>query len=840
MHNHEEEEDMENYTFEPIDVYGDSLELDTLPPVYQSSATMRYDILHTKLDLRFDWKRSHVLGLATLQIKPYFYNLDSLTLDAVGFDIHHVNLSSGKPLSYRYDGNNLTIRLDKTYTRKDTFHITIDYTAKPDENPISGSDAITSDKGLFFINPLGKDPDLPTQIWTQGETEYNSRWFPTFDKPNERFSQEIILTVEDKYKTLSNGVLVRSTKNADGTRTDHWEQKIPHATYLAMIAIGDFHVENDTWNNLPLSYMVDHQYGKYAKDIFKHTPEMLTFFSNILNYPYPWDKYSQVVVREYVSGAMENTGAVVFGDFVQKTAKELADEPNDDIIAHEMFHHWFGDLVTCEDWSNLTLNEGFANYAEYLWTEYKYGQDHADFSRLTSAYQYFDEIYYSKTRPLIDYYYKTKEAMFDRHSYNKGALVLHMLRKYVGDDAFFTSLNRYLTQHAGTAVEVDELRMAFEDTIGEDLQWFFNQWFLGKGHPHLQVNYAYDADAHTLNIDIDQTETPGHFTTPFILPVEVAVFYKDGSISHHPLTITQAKETLTIKNLKEAPVNYILDGQSALLAIIHENKTEDQYEHQYLHASNFTNKFEAIRGMEEAEKLVPYLLKDSFYFFRSIGIEYIPENLVSNYIAQLQDMAISDPNSKVRRSAYIKLLNIEDYDPMLLSHIIINSEQSYPIIEIALSVVGGYEPEGFEKYFNKFKNEDSDYLVGTLVSLIPDESETYLDYLDKKATTISLNYLHDFYDVYFEYLESKSNATLERAVQVNAAIANPANGSSTRKLYAMNTLINISAKLMERSNDFQSQLLLNDTLEKIKAIARTETDPKLIELPMYEDFSKLK
>ncbi len=835
VHVHETEDDMGEYTFEPIDIFPET-ELDTLPKVYRGSATMHFDILHTKLDLRFDWNKSNVLGKADLTIKPYFNPIDIVYLDAVGFDIHAVTLGNGKPLAYRYDGKELVINLDKTYSRKDTFDIKIDYTAKPDENLISGSDVITSNKGLFFINPLGKDPDVPSQIWTQGETENNSRWFPTFDKPNERFTQEIILTVDNKCETLSNGRLISTKVNPDGTRTDYWKQDMAHAPYLAMIAVGDFHVEHDTWNGIPLTYMVDKEYGKYAKQIFNHTPEMLTFFSNILDYPFPWDKYSQVVVREFVSGAMENTGAVVFGDFVQKTDRELIEEPNDDIVAHEMFHHWFGDLVTCEDWSNLTLNEGFASYAEYLWTEYKYGYDHAEFSRLMSTYQYLQEVYYGKKRPLIHYYYNDRESMFDRHSYNKGALVLHMLRKYVGDEAFFVSLNRYLTQHAGTAVEIDELRMAFEDTIGEDLHWFFDQWYLGQGHPHIHVSYDFDAQQNALTVKTDQSETPDHFSYPFTLPVVITVFYEDGNISYHPVTITEEKQSFRIDNLQGKPANYILDGQSSLLAIITETKDEAQFLHQFNQAPHFLDKLEAIKNIEHTEKIIPALLKDTFHFFRLTGIEYVPENQMSDYSNQLQDMAISDSDPKVRRSAYIRLLDYEDYDPMLLTHIIINSEKSYQIIEIALSVLGAYESESFSKYFDKFKNEDSDYLVSTLVSLIPDEDEIYLDYLDKKAVSINIKYINDFYHTYFEYIQSKGLNVLERAYQTNASIANPTNGSVSRKVYAMNTLVRISAELMNRSNDNQAQVLLDNILAKIKEIAHKETDPELLELAIYKDF----
>lgn len=829
-------EDIEEYTFDPIDIYPDSTEKDSILKVYRGTATMTYDIIHTKLDLRFDWTHSNVIGKANLVIKPYFKSIDSLRLDAVGFDINKISLTSGKPLSYRYDGVILTVMLDRTYTRKDTFRLNIEYVAKPDDNPVSGSEVITSNKGLFFVNPLGKDPDVPIQIWTQGETENNSRWFPTFDKPNERFSQEIIMTVDDKYRTLSNGKLISSKSNADGTRTDYWKQDKPHAPYLAMIAVGDFHVEQDQWNGIPLAYMVDKKYGKYAKQIFNHTPEMLTFFSNILNSPYPWDKFSQVAVHEFVSGAMENTGAVVFGDFVQKTDRELLEENNDEIVAHEMFHHWFGDLVTCEDWSNLVLNEGFANYAEYLWNEHKYGHDFAEYKRFMSIMEYYQEFYYGKIRPVVDYYYSDREDMFDRHSYNKGGLILHMLRTYLGDDAFFASLNKYLTRHAGSSVELAELRIAFEDTVGEDLNWFFDQWFLGKGQPHINVNYTYDSLNRSLLVHTDQSGTPDNFYHPFKIPTDVAIYYADGSITYHPIIITDTIQDFLIEHLKGTPVNYIFNSKADLLAIKKETKPESYYLYQFKHADNFTNKVEALQNLEQIDEIIPIALKDDFYFVRALGIDFIPDSLVDIYTERLQDMTLTDSSPVVRRTAYLKLLNDQNFDPMLLSHIVIKSEKAYSVLELALNIIGLNEPESFNQYFNQFKNEDSDYLVSTLVSLIPDDSPNYLNYLDVKAKTIEPKYIDDFYKVYHEYVSKQNTQVIERAINVNLEIANPSNGSQIRKAHAMNLLTQLGSLLLNMKDDIQAQSLLDNVLPKIKNIALTETDPELIDLPLYKGF----
>jgi aminopeptidase N len=278
-------------------------------------------------------------------------------------------------LTYAYDSLQLNIALGKEIPGGQNFKLFIEYTAKPNEKKIGGSAAIQEDKGLYFINPLGKEQNKPQQIWTQGETESNSNWFPCIDKPNQKMTQEIEIKVASNFKTLSNGLLTRSTQNADGTRTDVWTMNQPHAPYLAMMTIGNFEVVRDYWNGKEVSYYVEPEFKQYARAIFGKTPAMLEFFSNRLGVSYPWPKYAQIVARDYVSGAMENTSATLHGEFLQKTNRQLLDENNEDIISHELCHQWFGDLVTCESWSNIPLNESFATYGEYLWNEFDHGKN---------------------------------------------------------------------------------------------------------------------------------------------------------------------------------------------------------------------------------------------------------------------------------------------------------------------------------------------------------------------------------------------------------------------------------------------------------------------------------
>lgn len=380
--------------------------IEKTPPIYRAAKSRIWDLLHTKLEISFNWANQLVNGIAQLELTPFLYTQENLILDAKGFDILKVSrlTRDGQiDLVYDYDGEKVDITLDREYKKGERVQVRIAYIAQPNKLEEGGSEAISSDKGLYFINPLKSDPNKPQQIWTQGETESNSAWFPTIDSPNERCTQEMFITVADKFKTLSNGKLVYSRKNEEGMRTDYWKMDKPHAPYLFMLAVGEFSVVREEGSKIPIDYWVEPAYEEYADDIFGNTPEMMTFFSELFEYPYPWDKYSQVVVRDYVSGAMENTTASVFMEDLQVTNRELLDEHWDYIIAHELIHQWFGDLVTCESWSNLPLNEGFANYGEYLWNEYKYGVEEADYNGWVELQSYLAEAETKKV-PLIRYY----------------------------------------------------------------------------------------------------------------------------------------------------------------------------------------------------------------------------------------------------------------------------------------------------------------------------------------------------------------------------------------------------------------------------------------------------
>jgi aminopeptidase N len=631
---------------------------------YRSFATKVNDLVHTKLDVKFDFQNAHLLGKAWITLKPHFYPTDSLQLDAKGMDIKSVSLvKAGKPISLRYeyaDSAVLHIHLDRTYRNNESYVVYIDYVSKPDEyTGTQGSAAIKEAKGLYFINPTGEEKDKPTQVWTQGETESNSVWFPTIDKPNQKTTQEISMTVPSKYVTLSNGKLSSQKKNADGTRTDTWKMDLPHAPYLVFMGVGEYAIVKDSYKGKEVSYYVEKPYENVARKIFGLTPEMIGFYSRITGVEYAWPKYSQIVGRDYVSGAMENTTATLHQESAQQNARELVDGNKwEDVIAHELFHHWFGDLVTAESWSNLTVNESFANYSEYLWREYKYGRDAAEESALNEVAGYMrgDQ----PSRDLVRYYYADKEDMFDAVSYNKGGRILHMLRSYVGDSAFFKSLNLYLTKNKFGTGNADKLRLAFEEVTGKDLNWFFNQWYFGNGHPELDIKYDYDAANKTALVFIRQSQSK-IFRLPFTVDV-----YNGPNKTRYNVEISHAFDTLRFPaNARPDLIN--VDAERALLAARKDSKTLPQYIHQYKYAATFTDRNEsveyAIANMHEpaALQLVKDAVNDRYYLIRRKAIGSLYDSVLdAATIKRVETVATKDPNRLVRADAIELLGTLKD------------------------------------------------------------------------------------------------------------------------------------------------------------------------------------
>ncbi len=618
------------------------------------------NLVHTKLDVKLDYEHAWLTGKAWITLTPHFYPTDSLTLDAKGMEIHRVALvnkdKTFKDLIYRYDKQQLHLKLPKQYKKGEQYTVYINYTSKPNEYEKEiGNDPMLGVKGLYFINPKGDNKKKPIQVWTQGETESSSVWFPTIDQTQQKTTQELSLTVPAQYVTLSNGKLVSQKSNADGTRTDYWKMDLPHSPYLFFMGVGDYAVVKDTWRGKEVNYYVEKEYGPVAKKIFGNTPEMMTYFSKITGIDYPWVKYSQMTAREFVAGAMENTTATLHQEGAQQDARELTDGNRwEGTIAHELFHHWFGDYVTAESWSNLTVNESFANYSQTLWEEYKYGKDAGDAENYNDMQGYL--MGNNSKKDLVRFYYADKEEMFDAVSYQKGGRILHMLRKYVGDSAFFKGIHLYLNSNKFKSAEAHHLRLALEEVSGQDLNWFFNQWYFGSGHPKLDIQYKYNDSLKEALVVVKQTQNTGKI---FRLPTYIDMYHGKEK-SRHQVWVEHEIDTFRFVSISKPDlINF--DGDKILLCEKKENKTLEQYIHQYHHAANYLDRREAVEfcGRKTDNAAALGLLKDA----------------LTDPYHTIRDLAISKidmKKEKIRKEfepVFAKLVNTEKNRPVKASMI---------------------------------------------------------------------------------------------------------------------------------------------------------------------------
>lgn len=702
----------------------------TWKAVFRESHETTNDLVHTKLEVRFDYAKAYLYGKEWVTLKPHFYTTDSVVLDAKGMDIKEVSIvkPNGKTaLKYAYDGMKLRVKLDKIYSRTDQYTLYIDYVSKPNELKVQGSAAITDAKGLYFVNPTGEDKEKPTQIWTQGETEASSVWFITIDKPNQKTTQEIYMTVPDKYVSLSNGILKSQKKNTDGTRTDYWKMDDPHAPYLFFMGVGDYSIVKDVpYKGKEVSYYVEKEYAPYAKGIFGNTPEMMKFFSEKLGVDYPWAKYSQIVGRDYVSGAMENTTATLHQESAYQNSRQLLDGNGwEETIAHELFHQWFGDLVTAESWSHLTVNESFANYSEYLWDEYKYGKDFAD------AHNYDDMMGYvqsgSEAKTLVRHQYKDKEDMFDAVSYNKGGRILHMLRNYIGDDAFFKSLNLYLTQNKFKTGEAAQLRLAVEEVTGKDMNWFWNQWYYGSGHPKLKISYNYDipGNANTAQVIIEQTQKTGKI---FMLPIAVDV-YINGKAERYNVWTKTAKDTFYFK-APSKPELINVDADKILLAEKTDNKSEENFIAQFKYAKNYLDRREAIDFF--AKKTMPEVAKgltDKFAGIRQYTIQRIaatPYKTDKVVLSTIEDIAKNDKDKKTKAAAISFLVKNADAKYLPIYQTAVN-DSSYTVSGAALKGLIALDGDNAYSTAKKYSN-DAKGALGSAVTEVLISKGTEADF----------------------------------------------------------------------------------------------------------------
>ena len=483
-------------------------EVRKLPPVnWIRSRTI--DVKHIAIDLRFDWEKEQALGSSTVTAAP-FIDTDKIYLDAAFMTINSVT-SDGNPLTFNYAGkdanDNLEIILPRIYKRGEDVTVKVEY-ATNFVNTAEDDTAIGSfGRGLRFIKPTKQFPKKPMQIWSQGETEFNRYWFPSYDSPNDFRTTELRATVEKKYSVISNGKLIEDKQNADGTHTVYWKMDTPYTNYLTSIVVGEYaEVKNGEYQGVPIyAYGYKNETREVAATT-KNIVDMMKFFSEKTGIKYPYPKYSQTMVEDF-GGGMENISATTMIEEMIYDERSLLDTDSEGLQAHELAHQWVGDLVTTRDWGQIWLNESFATYFDALYQEHKKGRDHFLYNEVrNNQNQVLQTWNDGNRRPIVTKYFDNKDAMFDNYSYPGGANILHMLRKHLGDENWWKAINHYLVSNANQPVSTEDFRIAVEEATGQSMDWFFDQWLYRMGHPIFEITKNYDAANKQLILNVKQTQ----------------------------------------------------------------------------------------------------------------------------------------------------------------------------------------------------------------------------------------------------------------------------------------------------------------------------------------------
>lgn len=516
-------------------------------PAARFNRSQTYDVQHYVIRLSFDRKNKRIFGDTTVRLKPLVSGFDRFELDAVGLRFESVKLDADGPaLEFDTSREKVSISLPKRYLPGDLISVRLKYSASPK-------------KGLFFVDEKSGE-GRPSQIWTDSEPFETRYWFPSFDFPSDKATSEQHITVDKGQTVIGNGELVTSRENPDSSVTWHYKMPFPHSTYLSSFVVGRYTNVSALHKGIPLGFYVFPGREAMISPVFSKTAEMMGLFEERTGVAYPFNKYDQVIVSNFKDAGMENLTATILSE--TEISFLLFKQPLlDDLIAHELAHSWFGNLVTCRNWAELWLNEGLATFMEAVYREKRYGRSDylSKIRNDTLKYMVQDDSLGSR-QGLFNQRAIDTDAVFDNPdtSYNKGAAVVHMLRETVGETAFWKGINLYLTRHRFGNVESTDLRKVMEETSGQDLGWFFAQWVYGGGYPKLEVEQIYDSNTRDFRITISQVHKSDSLTPAiFVLPLDVEFKTPDG-VRREAIRVTKRQETFLLK-VDKMPSSVLID-----------------------------------------------------------------------------------------------------------------------------------------------------------------------------------------------------------------------------------------------------------------------------------------
>ncbi len=652
-----------------------------------------FALKHLKLNLRFDDEHQKVDGVAIFTLIPLSDGFKHFELDAAEMDITVVKLLRvekrgtgdlvqsathlGTRLEFETHHEKLVIELDKAYPRNQHLIVEIAYSCSPR-------------KGLYFIKPDDAYPDKHHQIWSQGETEDAHWWFPCHDVPNQKMTTELIATVKAKYFALSNGELIGVHDNsAQGTRTYHWSQAQPHPAYLVTVVIGEFEHIRDDYDGLPVDYYLYHDRKDEGQKLFANTSRMIRFFEEKFGYAYPYPKYAQIIVDEFLFGAMENTSATTITDRCLLDERAEMDLNYDDIVAHELAHQWWGDLVTCKDWSQIWLNESFATYSEYLWRENTAGRDEARFVLFQDFLTYLREDFTSHRRPIVYHRYRFSEELMERHAYEKGACVLDMLRWILGDDGFFRSLSHYLNKFEFGVAETSDFKVSIEEATGRNLHWFFDQWLHGAGYPELEVSYEWQREQKMLRLSVKQVQELEDGTPLFHFPVEIEIVTVEaGDVietdrrANYRVTIEKAEQDFYFP-CDSKPRLVLFDKNHRIFKLMHFPKSSQELTFQLTKDDDVLGRVRAARELssykseEAVAALRAVLAGEDFYGVLMAAAISLGEIKTESARAAIFEAYSAGKDPRVRRSCIWALGNWQDEASARFLREVLEKDESY-------------------------------------------------------------------------------------------------------------------------------------------------------------------
>jgi len=722
-----------------------------------------YDLENIRTHLWLDPAHRSERGEVSESVATLREGVSQLRLDSVDLKIKSV-LVDGKTAKFEVEPKQLIISLDHPATRGEKHEILIRYEGKPS-------------RGLFFILPDKGEPQEPTEVWTQGEAEDTRYYIPLYDYPNDRTTSEMLLTVPAQWITVSNGQLESVKDDAEGTRTWDWKQAQPLSTYLISAIAGDFVEHQDSWNGITLRYVVPRGEEAKIEPTFAHTKEMLELFSTKFGVPYPWPQYSQTAVDDFTAGGMENTSATTVStrDLIHPALAGEMRTGDDIVISHELTHQWFGDLVTCKDWANLWLNEGFATYFEHYWIEQHFGQDEADYTFWRDQSRWFGQKRMFP-EPIVNHDFDDSTE-YASNIYTKAGWVLRMLREKLGDENFFAALQHYLVVNRGQNVMTADLQKAIEQTTNVSVDKFFDQWIYGAGAPELVVGYDYDSARHQVNLDVTQNQKQEGRVGLFDVAVEIEITTASGS-HNYPVEIDQASQTFHFP-VDGAPVMVVFDKGDKVFKSLDFNRDPALLTYQLKHGETVPDRADAAFALAAVHNqpdvvtaLGDAVQHDPFWGVRVEALKSLRKIGGPGAEKQILD-GLGDEKPWVREVAVELLTGFKD-DPMIVPKLtsIAANDPAYRVRAAALRSIGEVKaPNALEILDAAAKSDSPDGILrdaaldgfGALgddraVTILKEWSElgkplnsrqeaissiAQLDKRDAEITRMLLGYLHD-------------------------------------------------------------------------------------------------